>query len=92
MKEELVYIGKKILEHKYSLSEKLAERLDATHTLSLEELKEKKNDVKIIVYSGIRDEKLIESIKRLGVESYIAKPARIDQIEQSIKQAMNDPI
>ncbi|MET3688308.1 rsbT co-antagonist protein RsbR [Priestia megaterium] len=42
MKEELVYIGKKILEHKYSLSEKLAERLDSTHTLSIEELKEKK--------------------------------------------------
>ncbi|WP_241749985.1 hypothetical protein [Priestia megaterium] len=42
MKEELVYIGKKIIEHKYNLSEKLAERLDATHPLSTEELKEKK--------------------------------------------------
>ena len=37
-----MYIGKKIIEHKYNLSEKLAERLDATHPLSTEELKEKK--------------------------------------------------
>ncbi|MBA9038554.1 rsbT co-antagonist protein RsbR [Bacillus aryabhattai] len=53
MKEELVYIGKKIIEHKYNLSEKLAERLDATHPLSTEELKEKKNFEVASVHYGV---------------------------------------
>lgn len=42
MKEEFVYIGKKIFEYKYSLLEKLVECLDFIYMLSIEELKEKK--------------------------------------------------
>ncbi|MFP7735007.1 hypothetical protein ACLHDF_16625 [Priestia aryabhattai] len=71
-----MYIGKKILEHKYSLSEKLAERLDSTHTLSLEDLKEKqilKWRVSIMEYFGSvlfeEQEAVLKLVKEWALET-----------------------
>ena len=51
---------------------------------TLRKLREDKNDVKVIMVTGIDDEKTVNEANSWGVKGYIHKPLVLDELEKIV--------
>ena len=50
----------------------------------LRELRQKGNNVKVIMVTGVEDEDVINEVRSLGVQDYVHKPLALDELEEIV--------
>ncbi len=54
----------------------------------LRQLRAKENQVKVIMVTGVEDEKVIAQANELGVKGYIHKPLVLEELEKVVKEEL----
>ncbi|MDD3375299.1 MAG: response regulator [Candidatus Omnitrophica bacterium] len=57
---------------------------EMTGVETLRKLREKGNNVKVIMVTGVEDQDVIDETKSLGVVNYVHKPLALDELEQIV--------
>lgn len=62
---------------------------DMTGVEVLKTLREKKNDVKVIMVTGIENEETVNEANSWGIRGYIHKPLILEELEQIVLAELN---
>ena len=55
----------------------------------LKKLRENKNDIKVIMVTGVEDESIVSEANSWGIKGYIHKPLILDELEKVVMAELN---
>ena len=64
-------------------------RSDDEGIVYLPKIKEARPSAKILMVTGVDDEKIVEAAKRLGADDYITKPLMLEYLETTVMSKIN---